>query len=291
MHGEPHQRRSRLTVQGEQLRNHGSLGRVERNAARVARPVGARPIAVRGIGPRQQPAGAQLGEPATPHALGNQGALVLGHRATDLQQQMIVRVVAHRPVKELGGATGLRPLLHEHHLVHVITREAVGGSDQHAVDLATLYGIAQAVQPRSRQHGAAIAVVAKHMGRIDDPAIGGTGVHRGGQPLELLLNGLVVDLMAGRDTAVDRYAHDTPPAGSGTPAHRAAPVGSSPTAEGAGRPGPIAAGRLVSARQCAGCARCVAAAVACSPPQRVISLGSWDAAAARSLPRARGQLN
>ena len=72
MHGEPHQRRSRLAVQGEQLRNHGGLGRVERNAARVARPVGARPIAVRGIGPRQQPAGAQLGEPATPHALGNQ---------------------------------------------------------------------------------------------------------------------------------------------------------------------------------------------------------------------------
>ena len=70
----------------------------------------------------------RLGEPATPHALGNQGALVLGHRATDLQQQMIVRVVAHRLVEELGGATGLCPLLHEHHLVHVIAREAVSGA-------------------------------------------------------------------------------------------------------------------------------------------------------------------
>ena len=119
----------------------------------------------------------------------------------------------------------------EHHLVHVITREAVGGGDQHAVDLATLYGIAQAVEPRARQHGAAIAVVAKHMGRIDDPAISGTGVHRGGKPLDLLLNGLVVDLVAGRDAAVDRYAHGTSPAGSGAPAHRPAPAGSRPPQE------------------------------------------------------------
>ena len=88
---------------------------------------------------------------------------------------MVVRVVAHGPVEELGGAAGLRPFLHEHHLVHVIAREAVGGGDQHAVDLAALYGIAQAVEPRARQHGAAVAVVAEHMGRIEDPAIGGMG--------------------------------------------------------------------------------------------------------------------
>src|SRR3954465_15816587 len=36
-----------------------------------------------------------------------------------------------------------------------------------------------------------------------------------GQAVDLLLNGLVLDLMAGRDTAVDRYAYGTPRAGSG----------------------------------------------------------------------------
>ena len=90
---------------------------------------------------------------------------------------MVVRVVAHRPVEELGGAAGLRPLLQQHHLVHVVAREAVGRGDEHAVDLAALDGIAQAVEPRARQHGAAVAVVAEHMGRIEHPALGGVRAH------------------------------------------------------------------------------------------------------------------
>src|SRR5215208_3506579 len=112
-----------------------------------------------------------------------------------------------------------------------------------------------------------------------------------GQPLELLLNGLVVDLVAGRDAPVDRYAHGTPPAGSGTTAPWSARAGSSPTAGGAGRPDPRAAGRSRSARRCAERARCVAAAAACSSPRRVTSPGSWGLPGPRSPPRARGQLS
>src|SRR3954465_13741348 len=139
------------------------------------------------------------------------------YRAADLQQQVIMRVVAHRAVEELGGAAGARPHLEEHRLVHVVAREAVGGGDEHAAP----YGVPQAVEPRARQHGAAVAVVAEHTARVERPALGG-------ELLELLLNGLVLDLVAGRDAAVDRYAHGAPPAGSGAPASLPTPARSSP---------------------------------------------------------------
>ena len=200
------------------------------SAGSVVTPFGSRgrsglsAVPVGRAGPGQQHAGAQLGQPAAAHALGDQRALVLGHGAPDLQQQVVVRVVAHRAVEELGGAAGARPLLQQHHLVHVVAREAVGGGDEHAVDLAAFHGVAQAVEPRARQHGAAVAVVAEHVGRVERPALGGVGAHVRGQAPELLLNGLVLDLMAGRDTAVDRYAHGTPRAGSGAPAATPAPA-------------------------------------------------------------------
>jgi len=42
--------------------------------------------------------------PATAHPLGNQGALVLGHCAADLQHQLVVRIIAHRTIEELDLA-------------------------------------------------------------------------------------------------------------------------------------------------------------------------------------------
>jgi hypothetical protein len=69
-----------------------------------------------------------------------------------------------------------------------------------------------------------------------------------GEPPELLLNGLVLDLVAGRDAAVDRYAHGTPPAGSAPVAPPARARSLLSTVGGAGRPGPGAAGRSPSAR-------------------------------------------
>ena len=57
------------------------------------------------------------------------------------------------------------------------------------------------------------AVVAEDVGRVERPALGGVRAHVRREPFELLLNGLVVDPMAGRDAAVDRYTHGMPPAG------------------------------------------------------------------------------
>src|SRR3954471_1979858 len=133
-----------------------------------------------------------------------------------------------------------------------------------AVDLAGLDGVAQAVEPRPHQYGAAVAVVAEHMGGVEGPALGGMRADMGDEARELLVNGLVFDLVAGRNTAVDRYAHGVPPAGSGAPAPRLARAGWLSIAGGAGRPGPSAAGPWPSPCPCAGHAK---GAAACSPPQ------------------------
>src|SRR3954451_16269643 len=103
------------------------------------------------------------------------------------------------------------------------------------------------------------------MRRLKRPALGGVRGPLRRQAPDLLLNGLLLDPMAGRDAAVDRYSHDTSPAGLGAPAPRSAQEEAlPPTAGDVGRPAPTAAGRPPSARRSAGRARCASAA--CSAP-------------------------
>jgi hypothetical protein len=114
--GELHQRNPRLSVHGEQLGHDGRLRRIERDTPWVTRSIRAQPIGVGRAGPGQQRPGTQLGQPAAAHPLGDQRALVLGHRAADLQQQMVMWVVAHRALQELRGTASPRPFLQQHHL-------------------------------------------------------------------------------------------------------------------------------------------------------------------------------
>jgi hypothetical protein len=71
------------------------------------------------------------------HPLGDQGALVLGHRPADLQQELVLRVAPHRPIEENGLASSALELLQEHHPLDVVARQAVGIGDQHLRDLRT----------------------------------------------------------------------------------------------------------------------------------------------------------
>ena len=56
------------------------------NANHTGGPLGINAVAVRHVrGPREEVAGAQLRQPAPPHAVGDERALVLGHRPADLR--------------------------------------------------------------------------------------------------------------------------------------------------------------------------------------------------------------
>jgi hypothetical protein len=77
-------RRALVGEPGEQIAHHRRLRLVHPHPGRVARPLGIEPVAIRWPRPGQQGAGAQPAQAAAAHALGDQGALVLGHRAADL---------------------------------------------------------------------------------------------------------------------------------------------------------------------------------------------------------------
>jgi hypothetical protein len=51
--------------------------------------------------------------PASSHPFGDQGPLILGDRPADLEQELVVRVLGHRPVEELDAAAVLLQLLEE----------------------------------------------------------------------------------------------------------------------------------------------------------------------------------
>src|SRR3954464_3276581 len=100
-------------------------------------------------------AGTGLLELAAAEPLAQDGPLVLGDRALDLEQELVVRVVGDRPLDELDGARGLAELLQEEDLVGVAAGQPVGGVDAEDVELALAGGVAEAVErgavePRAR---------------------------------------------------------------------------------------------------------------------------------------------
>ena len=133
----------------------------------------------------------QLAQAAAAHSLGDQGALVLGHRAADLQQQLVVWILAHRPVEELDHCAVSLQLFDQQYLVHVVARQPVRRGDQDTVQAGTSGGISQAVQARTPKTGAAVAVVAEDVLLREIPAAS-SGMDA--QAVELLLNALRLGL-------------------------------------------------------------------------------------------------
>ena len=227
----------RLEVPVEQLRGQRRLPGLHPHRGRVARPAGIQAVAERRAGPRQQRARPQPGVPAAPHPLGDQRALVLGDRPADLQQQLVVRVLAHRPVQELHPAAVAGQLLDQQHLMNVVAGQPVRRGHQNNVKIGQRRMIPQPVQPRPAQAGAAIAVIAVDVLVLQLPAAPG---YRRAQPVKLLLDGLRLGLAGGRHPRIHRSPHQGPPrrSASGSP-----PRPGTPSAPAAGRPDPTAARR------------------------------------------------
>ena len=110
-----------------------------------AGPLRVQPVPERGRGPRQQRARPQLRLPATAHPLGDQRPLILRDRAADLQQQLVMRVGAHRPVQELHPAAMAGQLLDQQHLVDVVAGQPVRRGHQDNIQLGQCRVIAQPV--------------------------------------------------------------------------------------------------------------------------------------------------
>src|SRR5215212_9393753 len=83
-----------VAIPGEEVPHDRRLGLVQPHTRRVAWAVGIKPIAIGRLRPGQQCAGAQLAQTAPAHALVDQGSLVFGHGPADLEEKLIVRVLA-----------------------------------------------------------------------------------------------------------------------------------------------------------------------------------------------------
>ena len=138
----------RLQVPVEQLRDQHRLLRLYPDRGRVPGPVQVQAVAERRPSPRQQRARPKPGVPAAPHPLSDQRALVLGHRPADLQQQLIMRVIAHRPVQELHLAAMASQLLDQQHLVDVVPGQPVRRGHQDNVEVGQRCMIPQPIHSR-----------------------------------------------------------------------------------------------------------------------------------------------
>ena len=206
-----HQRHERARLVGippEQLGDQRGLGGVGAHAGGIAGPVRVGPVSVRRPGPRQHLPALQLVEPAAPRALGDERALVLGHRPADLQEQLVLGIVGERTVGELDLAAVTLQLLQEQHLMDVVPRQPIRVGDEDAIELGQGGEVAEPVEAGPPQRGPGVAVVAEDVIFRERPlAVSGDA----SQPVELLVDGLGLGLALGRDSDVDRDSHRPPP--------------------------------------------------------------------------------
>src|SRR5215216_3399827 len=125
--GDTEEARSRLEVGREDLRDHRGLRLVETHPRRLAWSVGVDLKTVGGVRPRQQKPRFVLGQPSPAHPLREQRPLVLGHGSPYLQEQLVVRLGAHRSLHQLHPAASLLELLDEDHLVNLPLRARRSG--------------------------------------------------------------------------------------------------------------------------------------------------------------------
>jgi len=94
---------------------------------------------------------------AAAEALAEDGALVLGDGALDLQQELVVRVVRDRMVQERHRAAGATELLEQQHLVGVAPGQAVWAQHRDELDGAVAHRVAQGVEAGPVEPVAAVA--------------------------------------------------------------------------------------------------------------------------------------
>ena len=197
--------------------------------------LGVHDIAVGGHTPGQQLATAQFGLPATPHPIGDQGALILGHGPPDLEHELIMWVLTHGSLQKLDLTAPLGQFIDQKHVMDIVAGQPIRSRHHDQFKGGQRGTIPQPIQARPIELGPAIAVIPIDVLFRQMPV--GMRRHMGLQAVELLLNGLRLLLTIGRDTDIQGHFHGTPPAGVMAQATclRRVP---SPMAEGTGRPHP-----------------------------------------------------
>ena len=160
-------------------------------------------VAVRRAGPGQQDAGPIFHLPTAAHAISNQGALIFGDGATNLEQQAIMWVVTHRAIQKLDLAPIPLQFIQHDHLLDIVAGEAVGRRHQHPIPFVVADRIPQMIQVGAVELGAAPVIVPKDVLLLYLPPL---LVGVGAEPVQLRLNRLRLRLVERRHAGIDRYS-------------------------------------------------------------------------------------
>jgi hypothetical protein len=96
---------------------------------------------------------------AAAHPVRNEGPFIFGHGPADLEQQLIMGVITHRPIQKLHLAPMLGEFFEEHHLMDIVARQSIWGGEEDPLERAQGGAIAQPVQTRPIELGATIAII------------------------------------------------------------------------------------------------------------------------------------
>jgi hypothetical protein len=105
----------------------------------------------------------RLLELAASEPLGQHCALVLSDGPLDLEQELVVGIIGDGAVQEDHVAASAAKLLQQQDLIGIFAGKSIRAEYRHDIDGSVADGIAQAVEPRPVQTGAAIALIAKDM--------------------------------------------------------------------------------------------------------------------------------
>jgi hypothetical protein len=132
---------------------------------------------------------------AAAHPVRNEGAFIFGHGPANLEQQLIMGVVTHRPLQKLYLASVLGQLFEEHHLMDIVTCQSIRGGEEDPLERAQGGAIAQPIQARPIELGAAVPIISVDVVVRQMPV----GLHHDmlAQASELLFNRLLLLLPIG----------------------------------------------------------------------------------------------
>jgi hypothetical protein len=147
----------------KQLLDNRHLDGIDGEQARIPRAFRMPTVAIGHAAPGQQLTTADLGLPAPAHPLGNQGPLVLGHRTPDLEHQLVVRIIAHRAIQKLDLAAGALQFFQDYHLMQVVASQPIRCGNEHQIKRRLGGLIAQVIEARAFELGAALTIVAEDM--------------------------------------------------------------------------------------------------------------------------------
>ena len=162
-------------VPRQDVGDHGGFDRIELQALGITGALGIHDRPIGGDAPGQQLPTAPRRLAATSHPVGDQGAFILGHGTPDLEQELIVRVLTHRPVQALDLTAPLGEFVNEEHLMHIVAGPPIGGREQDPCKGGQGGAIPQPIQAGPIQLGPTITIVAVDMFLSQMP-------HRAGSP-------------------------------------------------------------------------------------------------------------